>query len=79
MESYNMNNGVDSGKPPLSYIDPDLFLTTTPGVELGSEYICVICTSVILDPIECKECSSLYCRGCLPTSDMVCPKKCGGS
>jgi hypothetical protein len=73
------------GQPPprvLSYLDPELLVGSTEGggsSELQGEFICVVCTGVVLDPVECKECSSLYCKGCLTTMNMPCPKRCGGA
>ncbi len=32
---------------------------------------------MVLDPTECKTCSSLYCKGCLK-ENLACPKRCGG-
>lgn len=73
----------DADQRVLSYLDPELFVGSTQGgggsgTEMQGEFICVVCTGVVLDPIECKECSSLYCKGCLKNSDMPCPKRCGG-
>jgi hypothetical protein len=66
----------------LAYLDPDLLIgSTQDGVsnELQGEFICVVCTGVVLDPLECRQCSSLYCKGCLKGNNMPCPKRCGGS
>ena len=72
----------------LTFLDPDFFAgstgvsttgTTTAGVELEGEYICVVCCGVVLEPLECKGCSSLYCKACLPKADLPCPKRCGAS
>jgi len=38
-----------------------------------------VCTGVVLDAVECKECSSLYCKHCLTSLDLPCPKRCGGA
>ncbi len=86
--SYNLNYNSSSDLPRLSltFLDPEFFAgtvsdTTGTGnkVEIESEYICVVCCGVVLDPLECKNCSSLYCKACLPKMDMPCPKRCGGS
>lgn len=55
--------------------------STSDGVanELQGEFICVVCTGVVLNPVECRQCSSLYCKGCLTGNNMTCPKRCGGS
>ena len=59
----------------LAYLDPDFFAGQVQGAELQTEFICVVCTGVVLDPVECKECSSLYCKHCLTSMEMACPKK----
>jgi hypothetical protein len=68
----------------LEFLDPDYYAgpnnpSATKGVsELESEFICVVCCGVVLDAVECKECSSLYCKRCLKsTSNFPCPKRCG--
>lgn len=42
-------------------------------------YVCVMCCGVVIEPIECRECQSLYCKGCIASQTMLCPKRCGGS
>ena len=95
MESYNMQLSSnefldDDGKnEPLTYLDPEFFAGpktqtgegsgTSSGIDIDGEFICVICTGVVLEPVECKTCSSLYCKGCLTKPDMECPKRCGGA
>ena len=64
---------------PLNYLDADLYAGQGGPNELQTEFLCVVCTGVVLDPVECKECSSLYCKHCLKSMDMLCPKRCGGS
>ena len=88
MESYNMgpignSDEFNSALPPLNYLDPELYAsqgggTTSAGIELEGEFICVVCTGVVLNPTECKTCSSLYCKACLSKEDLPCPKRCGG-
>ncbi len=79
-----MGMGMDGELPrlALTFLDPEYFAGhsgTTGGAEIESEFICVVCCGVVLDPLECKSCSSLYCKGCLPRNDLPCPKRCGGS
>lgn len=83
--SQSLIDDIGSSERILSYLDPELFVGSTQGGgggagpgEMQGEFICVVCTGVVLDPVECKECSSLYCKGCLKNSDMPCPKRCGG-
>jgi hypothetical protein len=38
----------------------------------------VMCCGVVLEPIECKDCQTLYCKACIRKPDMECPKRCGG-
>lgn len=43
----------------LTYLDPDMLIgATSDGVsnELQGEFICVVCTGVVLEPVECREC-----------------------
>ena len=65
-------------KQPLTFLDPDLYAATA-GEEIDTHFVCVVCTGVVLDPTECKECQSLYCKGCLTSEEMQCPKRCGGA
>ena len=87
--AYNLDSDAqaDLARLTLTFLDPECFAgggsgaTGTSGgtVELEGEYICVVCCGVVLDPVECKCCSSLYCKGCLPRLDLPCPKRCGGA
>lgn len=72
-------------EPPrsLTFLDPEFFAGTsnpgTPGTpEVETEFICAVCLGVVLEPQECKECSSLFCKGCISAQNMPCPKRCGG-
>ena len=89
--SYNIMSDLNHDLPrlPLTFLDPDFYCGPQPksdsvtpitqgAIDLEGEYICVVCCGVVLDPLECKQCSSLYCKGCLPRSDLPCPKRCGG-
>ena len=87
MESYNMPEGMMEmfQEPPktLTFLDPDLFVGTqsaggTP-IEIEGEFVCVICSGVVLEPVECRSCSSLYCKACVKVENMPCPKRCGAS
>ena len=60
------------------YLDPDSYIKQK-DEELNEEYICVICCGVVLQPVECKECFTLYCKTCLTSMQMPCPKRCGAS
>ena len=62
----------------LSFLDPDLYSMTN-NEEIDPHFVCVMCCGVVLEPVECKECQSLYCKGCLKTLDMTCPKRCGSN
>ena len=44
-------------------MDPDLFVTTDR--TLVEDFTCPICLCVVKDPIEHKQCSTLYCQGCV--------------
>jgi hypothetical protein len=76
----------ESDIPDLTFLDPDLYVSEaavkgqTP-LDLEAEFVCVICCGVVLDPVECKQCSSLYCKGCLQhkLTNNPCPKRCGGT
>ena len=80
-----INDEFEVHLPPLCYLDPDFYAEGTSqekqtvGIELEGEFICAVCTGVVLDPIECKACSSLYCKGCSMDKNIACPKRCGGS
>jgi len=75
-----VNSNVSERLTENVFLDPELFVNTTGGgPELDPEFVCVICCGVVLNPVECKECCSLYCKGCLTSMDMACPKRCGGS
>ena len=66
MEStaYNLNFNADSELPrmALTFLDPEYFAGNTTssgggtslGIELETEYICVVCCGVVLNPLECK-------------------------
>ena len=50
--------------------------------ERANFFACVICTMVVKDPIECKNCDTLFCQECLEPwtkSNDHCPKKCKGN
>ena len=34
--------------------------------ELLSNYTCIICCGVAVDPVKCQTCETVYCYGCLP-------------
>ena len=44
-----------SFQPKLTYLEPELFVNNT-NEELDSHFICVICTGVVLEPVECVSC-----------------------
>ncbi|CDW83237.1 UNKNOWN [Stylonychia lemnae] len=67
-----------SSKNTLKFLDPDLFCGT-PGEEFEQHYVCLFCYGVVLQPVECRECQSLYCKDCLASPDVKCPKMCGGN
>lgn len=50
--------------------------------ERANFFACVICTMVVKDPVECKNCDTLFCQECLEPwtqSNKHCPKKCKGN
>lgn len=58
-------------------IEADLFYKSKDNdPDIDSHYICLICLGVIVDPIECKQCDSLYCKRCLKKNSLKCPKRC---
>lgn len=65
-----MPDGGAAEIPDLTFLDPDLYISAantkgeTP-LEIESEFVCVVCCGVVLDPVECRNCSSLYCKACL--------------
>ena len=49
--------------------------------EKANYFLCSICMEVVVNPKECKQCSTLYCAECIDTwlnSNPTCPKKCPG-
>eukprot|EP00347_Sterkiella_histriomuscorum_P015860 403355409 len=62
----------------LKYLDPDLYVKAAGEGDIEQHYICLFCYGVVLDPTECRECQSLYCKGCLQQSHMKCPMRCSG-
>lgn len=40
------------------------------------EFECIVCTGCVLNPVECSECQSLYCKSCVAGGDLPCPKRC---
>jgi len=63
----------------VTYIDPDLWVAKTGETEIDGHFVCVICCGVVIDPTECAGCESLFCRNCLTSQDIPCPKRCGSS
>ncbi|CDW83315.1 early girl [Stylonychia lemnae] len=46
-------------------IEPELFHPTYPGQQLNNNFICVICQSVVNDPLICNRCENVFCKKCL--------------
>ena len=69
--------GAGGAPRELKYLDPSYYVLEAGETELPSEYECVICNGVVLDPIECTGCQFLYCSECIPRQDMECPRRCG--
>eukprot|EP00347_Sterkiella_histriomuscorum_P015939 403355110 len=63
----------------LKYLDPDLYVKAAGEGDIEQHYICLFCYGVVLDPTECRECQSLYCKGCMTKPDINCPKVCGSN
>eukprot|EP00347_Sterkiella_histriomuscorum_P000577 403375310 len=60
----------------LKYLDPDLYVKAAGEGDIEQHYICLFCYGVVLDPTECRECQSLYCKGCIGKSSQICPNRC---
>lgn len=45
--------------------------------EFFRDYICLICTSIVDDPVCCSKCENLYCRDCVLFNYDIC-NKCQG-
>eukprot|EP00347_Sterkiella_histriomuscorum_P023414 403334730 len=60
----------------LKYLDPDLYVKAAGEGDIEQHYICLFCYGVVLDPTECRECQSLYCKGCFEQNNYKCPKRC---
>ena len=60
---------VEEKKTPdqLKYLDTNLWVTEAHLEETFSNFECIICNGVVLDPVECttRSCSNLYCQACL--------------
>ena len=57
----------------LESLDPKLFCKSSfDGAELEDHFLCLVCLGVVLDPIECIKCETLYCKECIPRADMAC-------
>ena len=51
----------------LEYLDPELFEPTRKQAEFVKIYACIICTGVVIKPLECSTptCANLYCEKCI--------------
>lgn len=50
--------------------------------EKANFFICSICTMVVMDPLECSGCQTLFCTSCIDpwrANNDCCPKKCKGN
>jgi len=66
----------------MQYLDGGLYVAPEDEKDqaIPSEYECVICCGVVLDPKECSECQTLYCSAHLgKDTSLPCPKRCGSS
>ena len=45
-------------------ISTDLYNSKGKDDCLSKEFICLICGNVVINPIECSDCSALYCESC---------------
>ena len=34
--------------------------------DILQNFVCMICYGVVIDPVKCQGCETLYCRSCLP-------------
>ena len=78
MESYNLGSELNEGEfdyslPPLRILDPQLYFNSAGG-KLEDEFICTECTGVVIHPVECKSCNSLFCKICSQDLNIPCPK-----
>ena len=45
----------------------------------ADNFVCQICHYIVLDPIECQSCDSVFCQTCIDQCQKdICPKKCDG-
>lgn len=64
----------------LTYLDTDLYVSSVHNETFPAEFECPMCTGVVLEPIvQCTECETIYCRKCLASEKMPCPKRCGSN
>ena len=52
--------------------------------EIIGNFVCMLCYGIVIDPIKCLKCDSLFCKRCvnkkrLERGKLKCYKKCGGS
>jgi hypothetical protein len=57
----------------------NLIATTKEAKEKAQYFCCSICSMIVVDPVECADCNTAYCRTCLiPWAERggSCPKRC---
>ena len=59
--------------------------------EILSEFTCILCYGIVIDPVKCEKCETIYCYKCLPPDafgkpkadrygpSYTCYKKCGSA
>jgi len=64
------------------HLDFDQYVETDKKVREKSQFfICLICKMIVSNPVECSNCSTLFCQKCIEPwhrSNDFCPKKCSG-
>ncbi|TNV72907.1 hypothetical protein FGO68_gene6782 [Halteria grandinella] len=66
-------------QPLLNFLEPGLYVSDNKDEpHLADEFKCLLCTSVVLRPVSCAECQTLFCKNCIKDDTMSCPSnKCG--